>query len=137
VLGLFHLAVIIIALALLPAALSVATALGALAMCALIVIAVVAIVWWLLVAHPTLWVLILGGAIMAIVGWYGVFLNLREVRRLLRQRPPDGLCRQHEVGRKKTEDQPHAQLTYAPGVEMPRQIETKRATVPSPGGAGV
>jgi uncharacterized membrane protein YfcA len=90
VLGLFHLAVIIIALALLPAALSVATALGALAMCALIVIAVVAIVWWLLVAYPTLWVLILGGAIMAIVGWYGVFLNLREVRRLLRQRPPDG-----------------------------------------------
>ena len=49
-LGLFHLAVIIIALALLPAALSVAMALGALAMCALIVIAVVVIVWWLLVA---------------------------------------------------------------------------------------
>jgi hypothetical protein len=90
VLGLFHLAVIIIALALLPAALSVAMALGALAMCALIVIAVVAIVWWLLVAYPTLWVLILGGALMVIVGWYGVFLNLREVRRLLRQRPPNG-----------------------------------------------
>jgi hypothetical protein len=90
VLGLFHLAVIIIALALLPAALSAAMALGALAMCALIVIAVVAIVWWLLVTYPTLWVLILGGAIMAIVGWYGVFLNLREVGRLLRQRPPDG-----------------------------------------------
>jgi hypothetical protein len=59
VMGLFHLAVIIIALALLPAALSVVMALGALAMCALIVIAVVAIGWWLLVAYPTLWVLIL------------------------------------------------------------------------------
>jgi hypothetical protein len=86
----FHLAVIIIALALLPAPISVAASLGALAMCALIVIAVMATIWWLPVAYPTLWVLILGGAIMAIVGWYGVFLNLREVRRLLRQRPPDG-----------------------------------------------
>jgi hypothetical protein len=36
--------------------------------------------------------------------------------------------------RKKTEDQPHAQLTYAPGVAMPRQIEAARATVPRPGG---
>jgi hypothetical protein len=32
--------------------------------------------------------------------------------------------------RKKSEDQPHA-LAYAPGVEMPRQIEAERATVPS------
>ena len=32
--------------------------------------------------------------------------------------------------RKKVGDQPHA-LTYAPGVEMPRQIEAERATVPS------
>ena len=39
--------------------------------------------------------------------------------------------------RKKPEDQPHAQLTYAPGVEMPRQIETERATVPSASGSGV
>ena len=28
-------------------------------------------------------------------------------------------------------------LAYAPGVEMPRQIETERATVPRAGGAGV
>jgi hypothetical protein len=41
-------------------------ALGALAMCALLV---VAITWWLLVAYPRLWILILGGAIMAIAGW--------------------------------------------------------------------
>ena len=27
-------------------------------------------------------------------------------------------------------------LAYAPGVEMPRQIEAERATVPSAGGAG-
>jgi hypothetical protein len=39
--------------------------------------------------------------------------------------------------RKKSEDQPHAQLAYAPGVEMPRQIEAERATVPSSGGAGL
>jgi hypothetical protein len=31
---------------------------------------------------------------------------------------------------KKVGDQPHAKLTYAPGVEMPRQIEAERATVP-------
>ena len=36
----------------------------------------------------------------------------------------------------KLENQPHA-LAYAPGVEMPRQIEAERATVPSPGGSGV
>jgi hypothetical protein len=36
---------------------------------------------------------------------------------------------------KKSEDQPHA-LTYAPGVEMPRQIQAERAAVPSSGGAG-
>ena len=35
----------------------------------------------------------------------------------------------------KTGEQPHA-LAYAPGVEMPRQIEAERATVPSAGGAG-
>jgi hypothetical protein len=41
------------------------------------------------------------------------------------------------VGRaKKSEVQPHA-VGYAPGVEMPRQIEAERATVPSPGGSGV
>src|SRR5580693_6700111 len=28
--------------------------------------------------------------------------------------------------RKKSEEQPHAQLTYAPGVEMSRQVETER-----------
>jgi hypothetical protein len=38
--------------------------------------------------------------------------------------------------RKKSEDQPHA-LGYAPGVEMPRQIEAERVTVPSAGGTGV
>jgi hypothetical protein len=38
--------------------------------------------------------------------------------------------------RKKVGDQPHAQLTYAPGVEMPRQIEAERATVPRAGSAG-
>jgi hypothetical protein len=36
--------------------------------------------------------------------------------------------------RKKTEDQPHA-LAYAPGVEMPRQVEAERATVPIASGA--
>jgi hypothetical protein len=36
--------------------------------------------------------------------------------------------------RKKSEDQPHAQLAYAPGVAMPRQIEAERATMPSAGG---
>ncbi len=40
--------------------------------------------------------------------------------------------------RKKTEDQPHAkQIAYAPGVEMPRQIETERATVSRPSGTGL
>jgi hypothetical protein len=38
---------------------------------------------------------------------------------------------------KKPEVQPHAQLAYAPGVEMPRQIETERETVPIAGGAGL
>ena len=38
--------------------------------------------------------------------------------------------------RKKSEDQPHA-LGYAPGVEMPRQVEKERVTVPSSGGSGV
>jgi hypothetical protein len=38
--------------------------------------------------------------------------------------------------RKKSEDQPHA-LAYAPGVEMPRQVEAERETVPSAGGSGV
>jgi hypothetical protein len=38
-------------------------------------------------------------------------------------------------GAKKTGEQPHA-LAYAPGVEMPRQIEKERVTVPSAGGAG-
>ncbi len=36
----------------------------------------------------------------------------------------------------KAKEQPHA-LAYAPGVEMPRQIEAERATVPSASGAGV
>jgi hypothetical protein len=36
----------------------------------------------------------------------------------------------------KAKDQPHA-LAYAPGVEMPRQIEAERATVPSAGGERV
>jgi hypothetical protein len=30
----------------------------------------------------------------------------------------------------KMKEQPHAQLAYAPGVEMPRQIEGERAPVP-------
>jgi hypothetical protein len=38
--------------------------------------------------------------------------------------------------RKKVGDQPHAQLTYAPGVAMPRQIEAERATVPSSSHSG-
>jgi hypothetical protein len=37
--------------------------------------------------------------------------------------------------RKKTEVQPHA-LAYAPGVEMPRQIEAEREAVPVAGGTG-
>jgi hypothetical protein len=39
--------------------------------------------------------------------------------------------------RKKPEIQPHAQLTYAPGIEMPRQIEAEREVVPIAGGAGI
>jgi hypothetical protein len=39
--------------------------------------------------------------------------------------------------RKKSEDQPHAQLTYAPGIEMPRQIEAEREKVPVAGSSGV
>jgi hypothetical protein len=39
--------------------------------------------------------------------------------------------------RKKTGEQPHAQLAYAPGVEMPRQIEAEREAVPIAGGAGM
>jgi hypothetical protein len=35
----------------------------------------------------------------------------------------------------KTKDQPHA-LGYAPGVEMPRQIEAERAAVPIAGRSG-
>jgi hypothetical protein len=85
----FHLAVIIIALALLPTALSVAAALGALAVRALVVIAVVAIVGLLLVALWKLWLVILGGALIAVIIWYGVVLNLREVLRLLLQRHPN------------------------------------------------
>jgi hypothetical protein len=38
--------------------------------------------------------------------------------------------------KEKVGEQPHA-LAYAPGVEMPRQIEAERATVPSAGGAVV
>jgi hypothetical protein len=38
--------------------------------------------------------------------------------------------------RKKSEIQPHA-LAYAPGVEMPRQIEAERATVPVAGDSGM
>ena len=38
--------------------------------------------------------------------------------------------------RGKDGEQPHA-LAYAPGIEMPRQIEAERATVPSAGGAVV
>jgi hypothetical protein len=37
---------------------------------------------------------------------------------------------------KKTKDQPHA-LAYAPGVEMPRQIEAEREAVPVTGRAGL
>jgi hypothetical protein len=37
--------------------------------------------------------------------------------------------------RKKSEVQPHG-LTYAPGDEMPRQIEAERTTVPRAGSAG-
>jgi hypothetical protein len=39
--------------------------------------------------------------------------------------------------REKTGGQPHAQLAYAPGVAMPRQVEAERAAVPRAGGAGV
>jgi hypothetical protein len=46
--------------------------------------------------------------------------------------PAEGVGAREKVG-----DQPHAQLAYAPGVEMPRQIEAERAAVPSSGGAGV
>ena len=38
--------------------------------------------------------------------------------------------------RKKTKEQPHV-LAHAPGVEMPRQIEEERLTVPSAGHAGI
>ncbi len=39
--------------------------------------------------------------------------------------------------RKKPEGQPHAQLAYAPGVEMPRQVEENREVLPVAGGAGL
>ncbi len=81
----FYLAVMIIALALLPAALSVAAALGILAIRALMIIAVVSIVCWLVVAYPTFWILVISGAAIAVAGWYGVVLNVREVLRLLRK----------------------------------------------------
>jgi hypothetical protein len=45
--------------------------------------------------------------------------------------PAEGVGAREKVG-----DQPHAQLAYAPGVEMPRQVEAERATVPVAGGAG-
>jgi hypothetical protein len=38
---------------------------------------------------------------------------------------------------KKVGDQPHAQLAYAPGVEMPRQVEENREAVPLAGNAGL
>jgi hypothetical protein len=38
--------------------------------------------------------------------------------------------------RKKSEDQPHA-LAYAPGVEMPRQVEAEREAVPLASGEGL
>jgi hypothetical protein len=38
--------------------------------------------------------------------------------------------------RKKSEVQPHAQLAYAPGVEMPRHVEAEREKVPVAGGEG-
>jgi hypothetical protein len=38
---------------------------------------------------------------------------------------------------KKPEVQPHAQLAYAPGAEVPRQIETEREAVPVAGGARI
>ena len=36
--------------------------------------------------------------------------------------------------RKKVGDQPHAELAYAPGVEMPRQVEENREAMPVTGG---
>jgi hypothetical protein len=39
--------------------------------------------------------------------------------------------------RKKPEDQPHAQLTYAPGVEMLRHVEAEREKVPVAGCEGL
>jgi hypothetical protein len=45
--------------------------------------------------------------------------------------PTEGVGATEKVG-----EQPHA-LAYAPGVEMPRQIETERATVPSAGDEGL
>jgi hypothetical protein len=45
--------------------------------------------------------------------------------------PPEGVG-----ARKKSEDQPHAQLAYAPGIEMPRQIEAEREGVPIASGSG-
>src|SRR5271157_2739919 len=44
--------------------------------------------------------------------------------------PAEGVGAKEKVG-----GQPHA-LGYAPGVEMPRQVEAERAPVPRAGGAG-
>jgi hypothetical protein len=44
---------------------------------------------------------------------------------------PEGVGATKKVG-----EQPHA-LAYAPGVEMPRQIEAEREAVPIAGGAGI
>ena len=40
-----------------------------------------------------------------------------------------------EGASEKMKEQPHA-LAYAPGVEMPRQIEAERETLPVAGGTG-
>jgi hypothetical protein len=45
--------------------------------------------------------------------------------------PTEGVGATEKVG-----GQPHA-LAYAPGVEMPRQIEAERTQVPRAGGSGV
>ena len=90
--GMFHPAVIIIALALLQ---SVAARLAVVAICVLVAVAAVAAVWWLFVTYPV----VIGVAGIAIIGWIGIKIvikNLREaldLKRQPRQRPSERLPR--------------------------------------------
>ena len=89
--GMFHPAVIIIALALLQ---SVAARLAVVAICVLVAVAAVAAGWWLFVTYPV----VIGVAGIA-VGWIGIKIVIKNLREALdrmrqpRQRPAEHLPR--------------------------------------------